>query len=167
MFGIGLAVAVGVENLCQCNFTPVDVVVSFQCPNSSGSCMNVSLLYNNKVNDQSTTGFMRSWIESMQTVTVLGDRLTVASDCLTTGSTSVNITAIIFSSIFGTLVLIILIVAAIAVIVCCFKRKRRQDPVQQDFDKSIYEIIADINTHQNAVSVCCMVALYNHARSFL
>ena len=48
--------------------------------------------------------FMRSWIESMQTVTVLGDRLTVASDCLTTGSTSVNITAIIFSSIFGTLV---------------------------------------------------------------
>ena len=159
MFGIGSAVAVGVENLCQCNFTSVDVVVSFRCLSSSGSCVNVSLLYNSDINNQSTTGFMRSWVDSTQTVTVVGERLTVASDCpqlptipttSSTGSTSVNITAIIFSSIFGIPVLIILIVAVIAVIVCCFKRKRRRDAVRQDFDENIYDIISDFNTRQDA-----------------
>ena len=83
--------------------------------------MNVSLLYNSEINNQSTTGFMRSWVDSTQTVTVVGDRLTVANDCpqlptipttSSTGSTSVNFTAIIFSSIFGIPVLIILIVGS-------------------------------------------------------
>lgn len=161
MFGISSAVAVSVEDLCQCNFTSIDVTVSFQCQSTSDRCVNVNLLYNSEISNQSTARFVRNWVESTASITILSDRLSVTSECAqsptpttpsttsTTGS-SVNTTAIIWGVVIGVPAAIILILVMIAIIVYCVKKKKHQNAAQQDFDDNIYEIISDFNTRQDA-----------------
>ena len=159
MFGVSSAVAVAVEDLCQCNFTPVDIVVSFRCHSTTDRCVNVSLLYNTEINNHDISRFVDSWVESYSNITVLREHLNVTNECtqlpaLTTPShvpaPSVDVIAIIWGVAIGVPVSIILTLVVIAITVYCVKKKKHQNAARQDFEDNISEIISNFNTQQDA-----------------